>query len=112
MSLEHLVQDAILPTGRRCFPVMEGDRVLGLVTVHRIKEIPREQWSFTTASQVMIPAHDMQKARPDEGLYEILERMTAEDVNQIPIMDDGHWMGMVARDNVLNFIRTRSELRK
>jgi len=111
MSLEHLVQDAILPTGRRCFPVIEDNRVLGLVTVHRIKGVPRDQWPFTTASQVMIPADEMQKALPDEGLYEVFERMTAEDVNQIPVLDDGHWLGMVARDSVLNFIRTHSELR-
>jgi Mg/Co/Ni transporter MgtE len=36
--------------------------------------------------------------------------MTASDVNQMPVMDNGQLLGMVARDRVLAFIRTRAEL--
>ncbi|HEX9615917.1 MAG TPA: site-2 protease family protein [Anaerolineales bacterium] len=110
-NLQQLVYDTILPSGRRCFPVVEDGHVLGLVTLHRIKEVPREAWPQTSVSQVMIPEAQLLKASPDEELYEVMERMSEEDVNQLPVVDqNGQWIGLVARDNILNFIRTRAEL--
>ena len=37
----------MLPSGRRCFPVVEDDQVLGLLTLHRIKQVPRARWRTT-----------------------------------------------------------------
>lgn len=110
-NLQELVYGSILSSGRRCFPVMEDGRILGLVTLHRIKEVPREAWPQTSVAQVMIRAEQLLKASPDEELYEVMERMSEDGVNQLPVVDQsGQWIGMVARDNILNFIRTRAEL--
>jgi CBS domain-containing protein len=36
--------------------------------------------------------------------------MDGNDVNQIPVVRGGHLVGIIARDSILHFIRTRSEL--
>jgi CBS domain-containing protein len=110
LRLQQLVDGQILSTGKRCFPVMHGDQLLGLITVHQVKETPHDQWSMTTIRQVMIPADQLISVHPGDELPEILDRMTAEDVNQMPVIKEGELIGMVARDNVLNFIRTLSDL--
>lgn len=111
LSLQQLVDTVILPSGRRCFPVMQDDQMLGLVTVHHVQEVQREDWPVTTIGQVMIPKDRLSKAQPDEELAEALEQMVDADVNQLPVVDaNGQWVGMVARDNILNFIQTRSAL--
>ena len=111
LTLEQLVHDTILATGRRYFPVIDDGRLLGLVTVHRIKEVPRDQWPLTTVTQVMIPVERLVKTQPDEELAEVMERMASEDVNQLPVIDaGGRWVGMVARNNILSFIRRPVEL--
>jgi predicted transcriptional regulator len=59
----------------------------------------------------MIPEEQLLKACPDEGLYEVMERMSEDDVNQLPVMDqNGQWICTVASDNLLNLIRKRVEL--
>jgi CBS domain-containing protein len=40
-----------------------------------------------------------------------LDRMDSQDINQMPVVDGGRLMGIVARDNILRFIRIHSELR-
>jgi len=110
LTVEALVNDLLLPTGRRCFPVEEGGRVQGLVTVHRIQQIPRAQWPLTRVDQVMIPLEQLKTVRPDEELNVVLERMTSEDVNQLVVLEGQDLQGLVARDGLLNYIRTRSEL--
>lgn len=111
LSLDVLVDQLVMPTGRRCFPVMEDDNLIGLVTLHRIRGVDRERWRETRVRDVMIPREEMLVARPDEPLESILERMTADGVNQLPVIDEqGRMIGLIARDHILSFLRTRAEL--
>jgi Zn-dependent protease len=43
-SLQNLIDQEVLTHGRHCFLVDQGDRVVGLLTLHEIKEIPRLSW--------------------------------------------------------------------
>jgi len=111
LTLDVLVDQMVMPTGRRCFPVIEDDHLVGLVTLHRIKGARRDKWRETHVRDIMIPRDEMITARPDEPLEAIFERMTSDGVNQLPVVDeDGHMIGLVARDNVISFLRTRAEL--
>jgi Zn-dependent protease len=110
LPLDVVAERIVLPSGRRCFPVAEDDRMLGLLTLHCIKRVPREEWSTTRVEQVMISRDDLKTVRPDEELAVVFERMTSEDVNQFPVMENGRLLGMVARNNVLAFLRARAEL--
>jgi CBS domain-containing protein len=110
LTLDVLVDQVVLPSGRRCFPIMEDDQVHGLLTLHLIKKVPREQWTTTRVEEVMIPLADLKTVRPDDELTTVFKRMTAEDINQFPVMENGRLLGMVARDSMLAFLRTRAEL--
>ena len=110
VSVDELVHEYILHTSRRCFPVVDGGRVQGIVTLHHVKEVPRNRWATTTVGEAMTPFDRLKKARPDDGLFDVLQQMTEEDVNQLPVVDDGQFLGMVARDSVLAFIQARTEL--
>lgn len=110
ITLDAVVDEKVLPSGRRCFPVVEGGTLRGLLTLHRIKEVPKGRWADTRAEEVMIPREELKTVRPSDPLSSVLERMAAEDVNQFPVMEDGRLVGMVARDGLLRFIGLRAEL--
>ena len=112
VTVEQLVHDHILTTGRRCFPVARAGRVEGLLTVHHVKEIPRERWATTTAEQAMTPLARLRVVRPGEDLWKAMEEMTEGGVNQLPVIDaaNGELVGVLARDNVLTFVRTLAEV--
>lgn len=109
-SVQALVDEAILPSGRRCFPVVVGSAFLGLVTLHQVKALPRERWPTTTVAEAMIPAEQLLTLGPDDELGAAFERMTAEEVNQLPVVEDGRFVGMVTREKVLGFLRSLTEL--
>lgn len=110
LTLKELVDDYILSSGRRCFPVVEGNRALGLITLHNIKQVPPELRSRMTLAEAMIPLDKLKWVGPGEDLSSVLQLMTTEDVNQLPVVDGANIVGMVARENLLAFIHTRSEL--
>ncbi|MGQ9586340.1 MAG: M50 family metallopeptidase [Anaerolineae bacterium] len=110
MSLQQMVDDYLLPTGRRCFPILAGDVVQGLLTLHHVKEVPKERWATTRVEEAMTPLEGLKAVSPEDELWSALEQMTEDGVNQLPVVEDGHLVGMLGRDNVLTFIRTRAEL--
>ncbi|MBI5956965.1 MAG: site-2 protease family protein [Chloroflexi bacterium] len=110
LTLEELVHEHVLATGRRCYPVIEGEQVRGLLTIHNIKTVPRERWGTTVVEEVMTPLEKLKTVGPNQGLWSALEEMTAEGVNQLPVMEGHRLLGILARDSVLTFIRTRAEL--
>ncbi len=107
LTLDAVVEHVVLPSGRRCFPVEEEGRLYGLLTLHNIRDVARERWTTTHVQDVMIPLERVKTARPDEELTAIMERMAEDNVNQLPVMTDGHLDGIVARDNLLWFLQLR-----
>jgi predicted transcriptional regulator len=109
-TLQHLVDDHILGTGRRCFMVTRSDEAIGLLTLHNVKEVLRTEWATTTAAQTMIPMAQVKRVEPEAELWAALEEMDRDGVNQLPVMVDGRCLGMLSREDVISYMRTRREL--
>jgi predicted transcriptional regulator len=39
----------------------------------------------------------------------VVEMMDKEDLNQVPVVSNGRLEGMIRRENILRFIKTRAE---
>lgn len=110
LSIERLVNENILASGRRCFPVVDANRVVGLITLHNLKTVPRDKWNIATVRDIMTPFDSLKWVRPDTDLSNVLRILTEDDINQIPVVEDHSVVGMVSRDNILSFIDVRSSL--
>lgn len=110
LTLDRLVSERMLPSGARCFPVVEGGLVRGLLTMHNIKGVSQDRWAMTTVEQVMTPLDGLKRVGPDEGLWTAMQSMTEKGVNQLPVMEDSRLLGMLRRDNIVSFIRIKGEL--
>ncbi len=110
LTLQQLVDEHILASGRRCFLVNRGDNTLGLMTLHRVKEVSRSAWPSTTAAQVMLPLEGLKRIGPDTELWTALQEMDRDGVNQLPVMTDSRVVGMLSREDVITFLRTVQEL--
>jgi Zn-dependent protease len=114
MSLEEYGAE-VLRTGRRCHLVITDDRLVGMMNVHTLNSVPRDEWAHNSVQAVMIPRERILWATPDEPLLGLLERLLSADINQMPIVsgsDNGaaQIIGMVSRDSILRVMQTRSEL--
>jgi Zn-dependent protease/predicted transcriptional regulator len=109
-NLHTLVEEHLLRTGNRCFVVEEQGRVAGLITAREIKAIPRNRWPYTTIDEVMRPLDQLHTIRPEASAAEVLETMARDDLNQLPVIRDGHLEGMISRTHILQVLQTRAEL--
>jgi len=109
-TLQQLVDQHVLTSGRRSFLVQRDQAVLGLLTLHHLVQIPRAQWATTTAEQAMIPSVRMKSARPDTELRAGLAEMDRDGVSQLPVMVDGQVVGMLRREDVIGFLRAAQQI--
>jgi Zn-dependent protease/CBS domain-containing protein len=110
LTLQRLIEDYVLTSGERTFLVNRGDQTVGLMTLHRIQAVPRTEWSTTTAAQVMLPLDGLRVIQPSAGLWTALQLMDRNGVNQLPVVGNGRVVGMLAREDVISFLRTLQEL--
>ena len=111
LNLQNFVEQELLRTGRRCFVVVEKGELTGLVTPHEIKQIDRAKWPLMTLHDVMRPIRDLRSVAPDASLKSALELMSRDDVNQLPVVSNGHLEGMLSRAQLLTYLQTHAELR-
>jgi Zn-dependent protease/predicted transcriptional regulator len=107
--LQELVDD-LLRSGHRCFVVVEGGTVVGLITPHEVKEVPRERWGAVTVAEAMRALDHLHTVSPDSAVADSLEIMAREDVHQLPVMADGRLQGVVSRGDVIRVLKTRERL--
>jgi CBS domain-containing protein len=88
------VADQVLRTGKRCFFVADHGRVAGMVTPQELRAVPRDRWNATPAAEVMKP----------------VDAIVQEDVNQLPVLEQGRIRGVISRDQILRLVAARAEL--
>src|SRR5580704_1924622 len=105
-SLQKVVDQEVLAHGRRCFLVDQGNRVVGLLTLHNLKEIPRSSWTTTSAAQAMIPVEKLSSIDPNAELWTAMERMGRDGINQMPVMLGSNLIGMLSRGDIVKYLQT------
>ena len=110
LTLQQLVDEHILGSGQRCLLVNRGENTVGLITLHRVKEVPRTDWAKTSVAQAMLPIEQLKRIAPDTELWTALQEMDRDGVNQLPVTRNDHVIGMLNREDVITFLRTLREL--
>ena len=110
LSLADLVQEHILKTGQRCFVVAEGRQLEGLVTLHQIKAVPQSRWAEVSVGEAMTPVAKLRMVAPETPISEVLQTMEGGDINQVPVVKDGQFVGMITRDHILRVLSAKMEL--
>jgi Zn-dependent protease/CBS domain-containing protein len=110
LTLQKLVDDHILGGGHHSFLVNRGDESVGLLNLHRIKDVPRSEWAATSAGQVMLPFEKLKPIDQETGLWAALQQMDREGVHELPVTRNQRVIGMLSREDVLTFLRALQEL--
>lgn len=105
--LEHL----ILAKGGRYFFVEEGGEIVGLVTLHQIKQTPLEERTETTVRSIMLDQSRLVTVPVESTLWQAFERMSEVGIGQIPVEHEGRMVGMLTRERMVRIIHNVRELR-
>jgi Zn-dependent protease/CBS domain-containing protein len=105
-----LVEDTVLAGHGRCFPVIVGSELLGMITLSDLKPHPRDQWGSISVYRAMTPFEKLRTVSMRDDLPEVLSQLSAGDVNQVPLVEGKELLGIIHRSDVLRYIQAREEI--
>lgn len=110
LSLASVVDDHMVGHGERAVVVANGGAVLGILTVSDVRRVPRSEWPFTPAQAVMTPRERVITVTADTPAVEILTLLGEKALNQVPVLEDGRMVGLVARREILERLQLAESL--
>ena len=105
-----VIRDLVLPMNLRAIPVVSGDRFIGLVAIGDLRKVDQSRWAETPVEAVMTPAADLPTVLPDDPLGTALERFGATELPLLPVVKDGHLVGILYRESVIGYVRMQEML--
>lgn len=107
LTLEQLVHERFLQDGYRGYPVVDGGRVVGLVTVDEVRKIPPERFAQTTVADVMRPLDAALLIEPEATATQALRRMAREGLKRLIVTRDGRLEGLLTQGTLERHYRVR-----
>jgi len=110
LTIGQLVRNCILVTGQRYFVVAEEGKLLGVITIHDIKRVPKKRWNRTKVSRAMTPASQLKTASAQQSAASLLELMDEIGIKRMPVLEKDEVIGVISRDNLNRLKKTRVNL--
>ncbi len=104
MLVSTLVDQHLMSSGQRSFPVEEDGRFVGLVCLRDLYRLPREAWHRVSVGEVMVPADRLAVVSPQAAATEALAVLDGRDVSQVPVVEQGRLAGLLRREDVLRWL--------
>lgn len=105
VSLQEMADSYFLGGRHTRYPVVDDGRVVGLIDLSRINEVPREKWSETTVGDVA--AHELADIvfAPEASVDSVLARLEPDGPGAVLVVEDHRLAGIVTRSDVIRLIR-------
>jgi predicted transcriptional regulator len=109
ISIDDALNAYFLRYGYGGFPVLEGEKFLGIVTLKEIKDVPRENWSRVKVSDVFVPHNTRWEVASEEDVMKELELMITEDKGRIAVTKNEGIIGLITRKGIARYVRIKGK---
>jgi CBS domain-containing protein len=88
--------------------VLDGNQLVGIVTLEDIRRVPREEWNTRLVQEIMTPERDLVVASPEEDASKALNKLMERDVRQLPVTHAGQLVGLLRRRDIMRWLQLQS----
>jgi CBS domain-containing protein len=84
--------------------------VVGLMTIDRLKEVPRDHWEETIVGNVMKPLGELVIVEPDTSASDAMYKMSRSGVGRILVMKNSELRAIVSNRDLSHLIKVKTDL--
>jgi Zn-dependent protease/CBS domain-containing protein len=110
LTVRELVTDYFLKYGFKGFPVMDGGKVSGVISLAEIKDIDRDHDQTTRVADIMLSLEDTMVISPDTSLVIAMRKMLTENIARLLVMENDQLLGMITKTGLMRFLEIRNIL--
>lgn len=104
LAVRELVEAHLLRGSERVVPVVEDDRLVGLVGLAEVQQRDQGEWPHLSVREIMVARSRLATVGPEEDAHDALMTLTRAGVNQLPVVEGDRLVGMLRRADVLHWM--------
>jgi CBS domain-containing protein len=108
--LEDLVEDYIYRYHFKLFPVVDEGRLLGCVTLDKVKGVPREERDRHLIGELTRECAEDNTIGPDEDVIKALAIMRKSNRSRLMVVEGDRLVGIIALKDILGFLSLKLDL--
>lgn len=109
-SVQTVVDTRLIRSDARAFPVADGERLVGRVSLGDVRKVAQARWPTTRVSEVMTPASALPVVRAEDDAVGAFEAMLRDDQPELAVIDDeGALAGVIHLRDVARWLALREE---
>jgi Zn-dependent protease len=108
-TLAHLLSSYIIPYNLRAIPVSDQTgKLVGIITLGDIKDVPQDQWGIVTVEQKMTGPDKLRVVSANDSLDRAFQFLQEGDFDQLPVVDPyGRLVGMLTRAHLIKWLQSQ-----
>jgi Zn-dependent protease len=110
LKLQELVVEYFLQRGYQAFPVVLNGHPVGIITLNRIKELPRSEWTRRTVGETMTPVKKGVVATPEEKMSKVLQKMAESGTRRVLVARNEVLEGIITPSDIASWLRRKRDL--
>jgi Zn-dependent protease len=109
-TLDKLVDDYFLKHRYNSYPVVSNGKFIGIVSIHDVKQIPREDWDKVDVRKILDSKIISLCVSPDDDATSAMSKMVRKGLGRIPVLDNGKLVGIVSHRDIMQIIKHKMDL--
>jgi Zn-dependent protease/predicted transcriptional regulator len=105
LSLQEAVDDYFMRYDHGAFPVDEGGRTIGLLTLRAVRRVPREAWPTRRVREHMVPLGDQVQVAPDARMDGVLGKLEDGEAGRVLVVHAGEVVGIITPSDLTRWLR-------
>ncbi len=110
LPLDRLVDDYFYRYFYKSFPVTDGNRLLGSVTLDAVRETDLHRRGLITVDAILQPVSDNNTVSPDEDSAKALRRMQQSGLTRLLVTRDHRLVGVISLRDLMTVLQIRAAL--
>lgn len=90
------------------FPVVEGENIIGMLTLHDLKKVPQDLWTIKLVRDAMTSADKLHFISPYDSALEAIIQMNRQKIGRMPVVEEGNLVGIITRSDLTQVLQLYS----
>jgi CBS domain-containing protein len=108
ITVDELLDTYVLRSRASAYPVLDGDELVGLVTLDRVRQVPPASRHGVSVRSIACPLDQVPTAAPATPLVDLLPPLVRSGEGRALVLDQGRLVGIVSNTDVSRAIEVRA----
>jgi len=102
--IQDIIDNHFISADRRSLLVKNGNTIVGFLTPKQINSLSISDRQNMIVTEVMIPIQSVVKVNSDSQLLDALKAMGENNIVELPVTENGNYIGILSRDSIIKFM--------